>query len=85
MKINYHFSCANPASQFIQVAIKLRTVDRNIIELQMPSWRPGRYQLADYAQNVRFFKVTNEENKPIKRIAGSKIDGSKTIDYYVYD
>ncbi len=65
MKINYHFSCANPASQYIQVALKLSDIDRNNLVLQLPSWRPGRYQLADYAQNIRFFKIIDQTNSPI--------------------
>lgn len=65
MKANYHFSCANPASQYIQVVLKLSDIDRNNLVLQLPSWRPGRYQLADYAQNIRFFKIVDQTNSPI--------------------
>lgn len=35
------------------------------VTLQMPSWRPGRYQLADYAQNVRFFQLRDSTKNPI--------------------
>ncbi len=66
MKIKYHFSCSNPVSQFIQIEVKLSDVDLNTIELQLPTWRAGRYQLADYAQNVRFFSITDQFEKPVR-------------------
>ncbi|WP_075351682.1 M61 family metallopeptidase [Algoriphagus marinus] len=72
MKINYHFSCDNPASQFIQIKIKLCSVDCDQVTLQMPSWRPGRYQLADYAQYVRFFQIKDGGNKPVAFEKASK-------------
>jgi predicted metalloprotease with PDZ domain len=65
MKINYHFSCENPTSQFIKIEIKLCSEDCNQVTLQMPSWRPGRYQLADFAQNVRFFQIKDDANKTV--------------------
>jgi len=40
-------------------------VDSDQVILQMPSWRPGRYQLADYAQNVRFFQIKDFANIPV--------------------
>jgi predicted metalloprotease with PDZ domain len=65
MKIQYQFSCENPASQFIQITLKLSEIAQNSIVLQLPSWRPGRYQLADYAQNIRFFKATTHSKSPV--------------------
>jgi predicted metalloprotease with PDZ domain len=92
MKINYQFSCANPASQYIQVALKLSDIDRNNLVLQLPSWRPGRYQLADYAQNIRFFKINDRTNNPVvfekesknHWVFSAKLGGEYFISYEYY-
>jgi predicted metalloprotease with PDZ domain len=34
-------------------------------EIQLPSWRPGRYELGNFAKNVRNFKVYDEHNKAL--------------------
>jgi len=65
MKIHYHFSCENPTSQFIQITLRLTHIDRSRIVLQLPSWRPGRYQLTDFAQNIRYFSIKDHTNSPV--------------------
>ncbi|WP_172805199.1 M61 family metallopeptidase [Aquiflexum balticum] len=34
-------------SQFIQVHLSLRCSENETIHLQLPAWRPGRYELAN--------------------------------------
>ena len=55
--IHYHISCANPASQFANIHLGLEIPNSSYIRLQLPAWRAGRYQLANYAQNIRGFEV----------------------------
>src|SRR5690606_8828244 len=38
--------------------------DENL-ELQLPAWRPGRYELANYAQKLRSLKVTDSSGQCI--------------------
>src|SRR5690554_5533454 len=40
-------------SQFIQVVLTLQCDADEIVQLQLPSWRPGRYELANYAQKLK--------------------------------
>ncbi|WP_051287179.1 M61 family metallopeptidase [Algoriphagus mannitolivorans] len=51
--IHYSISCSYPASQFVNIRLDLKIPDSNMILLQLPAWRAGRYQLANYAQNIR--------------------------------
>src|SRR5690606_27961506 len=46
-------------SQFIQIKLILQCKKNERVELQLPSWRPGRYELANYAQRIRKVKVEN--------------------------
>ncbi len=54
--ISYQFSIENPEQQYIQISVRFQsTQDQEFI--QLPSWRPGRYELGNFAKNVRHFKV----------------------------
>ena len=35
------------------------------IQLQLPAWRPGRYELGNFAKNVKRVDVFNEKNEPL--------------------
>lgn len=59
----------NIPSQFINLTLRLNCKKGETIHLQLPSWRPGRYELANYAQNIRYFRVTgSRENVPFEKI-----------------
>ncbi|MEN2284258.1 M61 family peptidase [Algoriphagus sp. SE2] len=62
----YTISCSNPASQFLQIQLEFTSVNEEEILLQLPSWRAGRYQLANYAQYIRDFKIQNEQGEEIR-------------------
>lgn len=59
--ISYQFSIDNPAQQYIQVRIRFES-GRNQESIQLPSWRPGRYELGNFAKNVRNFKVYGDKS-----------------------
>ncbi|MCR9017465.1 M61 family metallopeptidase [Aquiflexum gelatinilyticum] len=50
-------------SQFIQIRLEINCFEKQIIHLQLPAWRPGRYELANYAQKIRNFELTYHETK----------------------
>ena len=51
--IHYNLSCPNPASQFLRIDLHFSSQAGEKVRLQLPAWRAGRYQLANYAQNLR--------------------------------
>lgn len=54
--IKYIFSTQNPAQQYISITTEFTSnADSEII--QLASWRPGRYELGNFAKNVKGFKV----------------------------
>ena len=63
--INFQISCPNPASQFLSIQLQVENVGLDELELQLPAWRAGRYQLENYAQNVRFLKAWDENHNPL--------------------
>ena len=52
-------------SQFIDIELTLVAEASETIELQLPAWRPGRYELANYAQKLRFLKVVGSSGRSI--------------------
>jgi predicted metalloprotease with PDZ domain len=62
---NFTFSIENPSQQYIHISAQFNTSEE-VTFVQLPSWRPGRYQLADFAKNVRNFVVLDENNQKIE-------------------
>jgi predicted metalloprotease with PDZ domain len=62
--IHYTLSSENPSAQYIQISMQFEPT--NVREkIQLPSWRPGRYELGNFAKNVKGFRVLNEKNEPL--------------------
>lgn len=61
----YQFGILNPQQQYIQIKTTFN-VKADITEIQLPSWRPGRYELTNFAKNVKGFKVFNQDNKKVE-------------------
>lgn len=38
----------------------------NPVKIQLPAWRPGRYELQNYAKNIIDFVVKDAKNNPIR-------------------
>lgn len=54
--MKYLISRNNIPSQFIQLELSLSCHEGEQVQLQIPSWRPGRYELANYAQKIKQVK-----------------------------
>lgn len=63
--IHYKISCLNPAAQFLRIDLNFSCKGGAQIRLQLPAWRAGRYQIANYAQNLRGLRAQNQEGKPL--------------------
>ncbi len=63
--IHYKLFLKNPQSHYIYVDLTIDNIVTSIIELQLPAWRPGRYELANFAKNIKRVDVFNEANQPL--------------------
>jgi predicted metalloprotease with PDZ domain len=63
--MHYTISCPNPASQFLRIDFKFSCDTATQLRLQLPAWRAGRYQLANYAQNLRGLTAQNQQGQAI--------------------
>lgn len=69
---SYTIRYSYPQHRFIQVEFVCKTNGKSEISIQLPSWRPGRYELGNFAKNVRGFSITNEKGKALKFAKSSK-------------
>jgi predicted metalloprotease with PDZ domain len=63
--IHYKVSTVHPHRHFITLEALFPVDGRNELILQLPSWRPGRYELGNFAKNIRGWKVTSAEGKEL--------------------
>lgn len=61
----YRISIADPAQHFIQLAFTIPNIHQDQIEVQLPAWRPGRYELQNFAKNIRLFDVTDDDGNAV--------------------
>jgi len=88
----YRFSSPHPSDHLIHVEMVVNGIDRDEVLFQLPSWRPGRYELQNFAKNVLQWKATNENGELLAHIKITKdcwkvkADGATKIhvsyDYY---
>jgi predicted metalloprotease with PDZ domain len=58
--IKYTFFQKNPASHYVYIDMEFSTELKQEIELQLPAWRPGRYELGNFAKNIKRLEAFNE-------------------------
>ena len=63
--INYHISFKKPWRHFVDFEFSAKTNGANSMKFQLSSWRPGRYELADFAQNIQKWGAFDEKNNPL--------------------
>lgn len=64
--IKYSFYQKNPASHYIYIDLFIDAVNSHSIQLQLPAWRPGRYELGNFAKNVKRLDAFNQDNVAIE-------------------
>ena len=62
--VKYSFSSENPSQQYISIKATF-SVNSKTTMVQLPSWRPGRYELGNFAKNVKGFRIFDQNNKAI--------------------
>ncbi len=83
--MNYTISITDPQNHFITMKWDITNIHQDSIRLQLPSWRPGRYELQNYAKNIRNFSIVDEQGNPVafKKVTKDcwevNTSGTKTI------
>ena len=67
--MHYHFSYTNPNTHFFQVELTIDNIDSEQLSLHLPSWRPGRYEIANFAQRIKSIRAfdSNSNTLPLRK------------------
>ena len=90
--MDYKISYLHPSKQYLTIEAQIKTGGAKSIELFFPAWRPGRYELGNFAKNVKGFAVTNQQGYSVNFQKTSKnswlVDCASTdllkISYFYY-
>ena len=64
--MEYIFSISEPHGRFVSIDLKVEgPFNGGGFELQLPSWRPGRYELGNFAKNIKGFSVVDQNGVPM--------------------
>lgn len=50
---------------YLRIEARLTDIDTATVELQLPAWRPGRYELQSFAKNIQQFAIFDEAGEPL--------------------
>ena len=63
--IHYLFSSNKSYNHFIDIDLKVQTNGEKSLLFQLPAWRPGRYELADFAKNIQRWNAFDENGNEL--------------------
>lgn len=61
--MKYYISYKYPQHHFINITLYLRDLQEEVTYLQLPSWRPGRYELGNFAKNIQKFSIYDMQGR----------------------
>lgn len=70
--IHYKIFLKHPSSHYIYVDLTIDNISAETLELQLPAWRPGRYELGNFAKNIKRFDAFDENNAILNFSKNSK-------------
>jgi len=68
--MKYIVSYSKPNNHYIDIEFIIDKVDSDKLKIQLPAWRPGRYELGNFAKNVQKWDAYTENGKalPFKKL-----------------
>jgi predicted metalloprotease with PDZ domain len=63
--VSYLFSFDSANTHYISIKVTIPT-NADLTLVKLPAWRPGRYELTNFAKNVKGFRIYDENNKRLE-------------------
>ena len=92
MPIHFKLVAPHRVSHYLEIEMTIDNVETDELALELPSWRPGRYELGNFARNIRKWQAFKENNELLVSRKVSKdswrvaTEGASTVivryDYY---
>lgn len=64
--MRYKIYAENPQNHFLTVELAVENITSDRIKIQLPAWRPGRYELQNFAKNIQQFEIFDEQQNPVE-------------------
>jgi predicted metalloprotease with PDZ domain len=64
--MNYNISFKNPSTQFIYFDLEVNNIQQSETYIRIPAWRPGRYELGNFAKNIRNWQAFDDKGNLLK-------------------
>ena len=61
----YHFSWEHPGTQEVHIRFEILEHSGSNLLVQLPAWRPGRYEIANFAKNIVRIAAKTSQNKQL--------------------
>lgn len=61
----YHISYQNPSDHYIDITATFPSAQKEQLVLQLAAWRPGRYELGNFAKNIQKVWAYNADGIPL--------------------
>lgn len=61
--MEYHIHYRQPHQHFVDIEMHIAKLNQHKVQLQLPAWRPGRYELGNFAKNVQKFVAFGEKGE----------------------
>ncbi len=70
--MHYKFSILNPSSHYLEIEVNIDGINANEITIQLSACRPGRYELGNFAKNIKKLEFFDESSNLLSSIKISK-------------
>ena len=70
--IQYKLSWQNPTTHYLHIQMTIPEVKGDTLQVQMPAWRPGRYELGNFAKNVQHWRALDGQGKQLPHTKRTK-------------
>jgi predicted metalloprotease with PDZ domain len=60
--MQYKLYIKNSSTHYLYIDILITNVDTDVLTLQLPAWRPGRYELGNFAKNIKKLDAFGEND-----------------------
>jgi predicted metalloprotease with PDZ domain len=65
IRTHYVVDASRSAAQLITLTLTLEGLDQDFVELNMPAWRPGRYEIIDPAGTIRTLSAVGPDGQQV--------------------
>lgn len=63
--MRYLISCPKPHTHFIELEFIIEDNTQDVVIVKLPAWRPGRYELQNFAKNIQKWAAFDQHGQPL--------------------